>query len=37
MSTTGFDMERGIARCRVFLSVIAIFALYVDPTEPTVT
>jgi signal transduction histidine kinase len=30
-------MERSIARCRVFLSVIAIFALYVDPTEPTLT
>jgi signal transduction histidine kinase len=27
-------MERGIARCRVFLSLIAILALYVDPTEP---
>ena len=31
------DMERSIARCRVFLSLIAILALYVDPTEPTLT
>jgi signal transduction histidine kinase len=30
-------MERSIARCRVGLSLIAILALYVDPTEPTVT
>jgi signal transduction histidine kinase len=29
------DIERNIARCRVFLSVIAIFAVYVDPTAPT--
>ena len=35
--TLTFDMERGIARCRVVLSVIAILALYVDPTEPTIT
>ena len=32
-----FDMERGIARCRVVLSLIAILALYVDPTEPILT
>src|SRR4029450_5946933 len=32
-----FDMERGIARCRVLPSLIAILALYVDPTEPTLT
>lgn len=37
MSATSFDMERGIARCRVFLSLIAILALYVDPTEPSLT
>jgi len=37
MNATTFDMERGIARCRVFLSLIAILALYVDPTEPTLT
>lgn len=37
MNTAAFDMERSIARCRVFLSLIAILALYVDPTEPTLT
>jgi len=37
LSTTGFDMERSISRCRVFLSLIAILAVYVDPTEPTLT
>jgi signal transduction histidine kinase len=37
MTATSFDMERSIARCRVFLSLISIFALYVDPTEPTLT
>lgn len=37
MRTMTFDMERGIARCRVVLSLIAILALYVDPTEPTLT
>jgi signal transduction histidine kinase len=37
MNATSFDMERGIARCRVLLSVVAILALYVDPTEPTLT
>ncbi len=37
MSETNFDTERSIARCRVFLSLIAILALYVDPTEPTLT
>lgn len=35
--STSFDMERGIARCRVVLSLVAILALYVDPTEPTLT
>jgi signal transduction histidine kinase len=34
MSKTAFDMERGIARCRVLLSLVAILALYIDPTEP---
>jgi signal transduction histidine kinase len=34
---TTFDMERSIARCRVFLSLISILALYIDPTEPTLT
>jgi two-component system sensor histidine kinase DesK len=37
MNATSFDMERSIARCRVFLSLVAILALYVDPTEPTLT
>jgi len=37
MNATNFDMERSIARCRVFLSLVAILALYVDPTEPTLT
>jgi two-component system sensor histidine kinase DesK len=30
-------MERSIARCRVLLSLTAILAAYVDPTEPTLT
>src|SRR5262249_53569179 len=37
MNTASFDMEHGIARCRVFLSLIAILALYIDPTEPILT
>lgn len=37
MNATSFDMELGIARCRVLLSVIAILALYLDPTEPILT
>src|SRR5215470_661268 len=37
MNAASFDMEYSIARCRVFLSLIAIFALYIDPTEPTLT
>ena len=37
MNATSFDMERSIARCRVFLSLIAILTLYADPTEPTLT
>jgi signal transduction histidine kinase len=32
MNQTSFDMERNIARCRVFLSLIASLTLYVDPT-----
>ena len=32
MNATQFDMERSIARCRVFLSLIASLALYADPT-----
>jgi signal transduction histidine kinase len=31
------DLERSIARCRVLLSVVAILAVYVDPTLPTLT
>ena len=37
MKSASFDMERGIARCRIFLSVTAILAWYVDPTEPALT
>src|SRR5262249_8066876 len=37
MNATSFDMERSIARCRVFLSVVAILALYVDPMESPLT
>ncbi len=37
MKPTSFDMERGIARCRIFLSVAAILAWYVDPTDPLLT
>jgi signal transduction histidine kinase len=37
MQEASFAMERAIARCRVFLSVVAIVALYVDPTVPTLT
>jgi len=37
MNATSFDMERSIARCRVFLSLVAILALYVDPMESPLT
>lgn len=37
MNASTFDLERGIARCRVILSLVAILALYVDPTEPALT
>jgi len=37
MNAHTFDMERSIARCRVFLSLVAILAVYFDPTEPTLT
>lgn len=37
MDAVNFDMERGIARCRVLLSLVAILALYIDPSEPTLT
>lgn len=36
-TSTSFDMEQGIARSRVFLSLISMLAVYVDPTEPTLT
>jgi signal transduction histidine kinase len=29
------DMEPSIARCRVLLSIIALIAVYIDPTEPS--
>jgi signal transduction histidine kinase len=31
------DLEVSIARCRVLLSAVAILAVYVDPTRPTLT
>jgi signal transduction histidine kinase len=31
------DLELSIARCRVLLSAVAIVAVYVDPTHPTLT
>jgi signal transduction histidine kinase len=34
MSSTSLEMERGIARCRIVLSTIAIVAVFVDPTIP---
>jgi len=37
MQDASFAMERAVARCRVFLSVISIVALYIDPTVPTLT
>src|SRR5262249_13596536 len=37
MNTTSFDMERSRARWRVFLSLVAMLALYVDPAEPSLT
>src|SRR2546425_2919311 len=32
---TTFDLQPKVARCRLILSLIAIVAVYVDPTEPT--
>src|SRR5262249_24307942 len=37
MSSSTMDTERSIARCRVFLSIAAILAIYVDPTAPALT
>jgi len=37
MSSPPLEMERSIARCRVLLSLAAILAWYIDPTEPTLT
>ena len=37
MDSTIFDMERGIAKCRVSLSVVVILTSYLDPTAPTLT
>jgi signal transduction histidine kinase len=31
------DMERSIARCRVLLSLMAIVAVFIDPSEPALT
>jgi signal transduction histidine kinase len=33
-SSSTSDMERSIARCRVFLSLAAILAIYIDPAAP---
>jgi signal transduction histidine kinase len=32
-----FDIDRSIARCRIALSLVALVAVYVDPTGPTLT
>jgi len=37
MTPSTLDLERGIARCRIVLSAIAILAVYVDPTQPSLT
>jgi len=37
MDPLTLEMERSIARCRVLLSLAAILAWYIDPTEPTLT
>ena len=37
MSSSTMDMERSIARCRVFLSLAAILAIYIDPSAPAFT
>jgi signal transduction histidine kinase len=37
MSSSTMDMERSIARCRVFLSLAAILAIYIDPSAPVFT
>ena len=36
MRLIGYAMEANIARCRLVLSLIAIVAVYADPTEPTI-
>ncbi|TMA99422.1 MAG: hypothetical protein E6J70_12945 [Deltaproteobacteria bacterium] len=35
MTCTTSDLQPKVARCRLILSLIAIVAVYVDPTEPT--
>jgi signal transduction histidine kinase len=35
MSPTPSGLEPHVARCRLILSVIALIAVYIDPTEPT--
>ena len=37
MDAATFDMERSIARCRVFLAVSGIVTWYVDPSTPMLT
>src|SRR5215472_7412551 len=36
-TAAAIDMERSIARCRVVLSLVAIVAVYDDPTNPMLT
>lgn len=36
MKPIAVTMEANIARCRLILSLIAIVAVYIDPTEPTI-
>src|SRR5262245_43570744 len=37
MKSTDLDMERSVARCRVFLALVAFLAIYLDPTKPALT
>ena len=37
MNSAALEMERSIARCRVVLSLLAILAIMLDPTEPALT
>jgi signal transduction histidine kinase len=35
--STQFDIDRSVAQCRIALSLVALVAVYVDPTTPTLT